>query len=118
MLQKWQHELDREYQTMTWLDSSSEYEGRKKVVSQLKCKVCSEILDRIRGRRNFSDEWIVCTNLVRVNNICDHVQSDQHAHAMMVLKKQHVKSAGLPPSTYATITQTFTTLSNQERGKL
>ena len=29
--QKWQRELDREYQTMSWLNCSSEYESRKKV---------------------------------------------------------------------------------------
>ena len=95
--QKWQRELDREHQTMLWLDCSSEYEGRKVVVSQLKCKVCSEFVDRIRGSKNFSDKWIVGADSVRVSNVRDHVQSDQHAHAMMLLKKQRAKSAGLPP---------------------
>ena len=47
--QKWQHDLDREYQTMSWLDCSSEKECGKKVVTQLKCKVCSEFVERIRG---------------------------------------------------------------------
>ena len=116
--QKWQSDLDREYQTMSWLDCSSEYEAGKKVVSQLKCKVCSEFVDRFRGSKNFSDKWIVGADSVRVSNIRDHVQSDQHAHAMLLLMKQRAKSAGLPPSTYAPIAQAFTTLSNEERGKL
>ena len=103
---------------MAWLDCSSEYEGRKKVVSQLKCRVCSEFLDRIRGSKNFSNKWIVGADSVRVSNVCDHVKSDQHAHAMMLLKKQHAKSAGLRPSAYAPIAQVFITLSNEERGKM
>ena len=36
----------------------------------------------------------------------------------MLLKKQRAKSARLPPSTYVPIAQAFTTLSNEERGKL
>jgi len=46
-----------------------------------------------------SDLMIVGANSVRLSNVCDHVQSDQHAHAMLLLKKQHTKFAGLPPST-------------------
>ena len=88
------------------------------MVSQLKCKVCSEFMDRIRGSKNFSDKWIVGADSVRVSNVRDHVQSNQHAHAMMLLKKQRAKSAGLSPSTYAPIAQAFTALSNEERGKL
>ena len=57
---------------------SSEYEGGKKVVSQLKCKACSDFVDRIRGSKNFSDKWIVGTNSVRANNVHDHVQSNLH----------------------------------------
>ena len=37
--QKWQCELDCEYQTMCWLDCSSEYKSGKKVLSQLKGKL-------------------------------------------------------------------------------
>ena len=40
---------------MSWLECSSEYEGEK-VVSQLKCKVCSKFVDRIRRSKNFSDK--------------------------------------------------------------
>ena len=54
---------------------------------------------------------------IRVSNVCDHVQSDQHAHTLL-LKKQRAKSTRLPPSTYVPIAQAFTTLPNEERGKL
>ena len=116
--QMWKRELDREYQTMSWLDCSSEYESGKKMVSQLKCLVCSKFVERIRASKNFSDKWIIGADSVRVSNVCDHVQSDQHAHARMLLKKQHAKSAGLPPSSYAPIAQAFNRLSDDERGKL
>ena len=49
--QKWQRDLNREYQTITWLDCSSEKERGKKVVVQLKCKMCSDFVEKkIKGR--------------------------------------------------------------------
>ena len=116
--QKWQRDLDREYQTMSWLDSSSEKECGKKVVTQLKCKVCSDFVERIRGRKNFSDKWIVGADSLRVSNVRDHAQNDQHTHAMSLLKKQRAESAGLGPSSYAPIAQAFNKLSDEERDKL
>ena len=59
--------------------------------------------------------WTVVStaaDLVRVSNILDHVQSDHHVH-LMLLKKQHAKSARLTPSTYVPIAQAFTV----ERGE-
>ena len=49
---KWKRNLDREYQTMLWLDSDS----GKKVVSKLKCKVCKRLEERISSRKNFSSK--------------------------------------------------------------
>ena len=57
--QKWQHDLDHKYQTMSWLDCNAEKEGAKKVVARLKCKVCAEFVDHISGRKNFSKKWVV-----------------------------------------------------------
>ena len=53
--QKWQRDLDREYQTKSWLDCDAEKEGAKKVVTKLKCKVRAEFVEKIEGRKNFSD---------------------------------------------------------------
>lgn len=85
---------------------------------QLKCKVCSNFVERNRARKNFSDKWIAGVDSVRVSNVCDHAQNDQHTHAMSLLKKQHAGSAGLGPSAYAPITKAFNKLSDEERGKL
>ena len=75
---KWQRDLDRELETLSWLDCISEREGTKKIVAKLKCKVCEQFEDKIRGRKNFSDRWIVGAESVRVSNVRDHARNDQH----------------------------------------
>ena len=74
--QKWQRDLDHELQMMSWLYCIAEKQGARKVVAKLKCKVCSDFADRIRGRKNFSDKWIVKADLVRISNVCDHARTD------------------------------------------
>ena len=86
----------------------------KKVVARLKCKVCTEFVDKIRGRKNFSDKWIVGADSVRISNVHDHARNNQHAHAMSLLAKQHSQSAGLGPSSYAPTAQAFNKLSKDE----
>ena len=47
---RWQRDLDKDYQTISWLEcTTTDY---KKVVDKLKCKVCARFMDRIRGMRN------------------------------------------------------------------
>ena len=116
--QKWQRDLDREYQTKSWLDCDTKKEGAKKVVTKLKCKVCAEFVEKIKGRKNFSNRCIVGAYSVRISNVRDHTKSDQHSHAMALLKKQRSQSAGLGPSTYAPIAEAFSTLSVDERKRL
>ena len=113
--QKWQRDLDHDHQTMTWLDCVAGKEGMKKVVAKLKCKVCSEFADNIRGRKNFSEKWIAGADSVRISNVRDHSRNDQDAHAMSLLKKQRSQSAGLGPSSYVPIAQAFNRLSDDER---
>ena len=62
--------------------------------------------------------WIVGAGSVKISNARDHTKSDQHSHAMALLKKQRSESAGLGPSTYAPIAQAFSKLSDDERDKL
>ena len=91
---------------------------RKKVVAQLKGNVCNKFVERIFGRKNFSNKWIVGGNPVRISNICDHAQNDQHTHAMLLQKKQHAESARLGLSSYAPMAKAFNTVSDEERVKL
>ena len=57
--QKWQRDLNRELQMMSWLDCNQEAEGVKKGIINLKCNVCTEFVDKISPRKNFSNKWIV-----------------------------------------------------------
>ena len=45
--QDWHHNLD--LQTMSCLDCFVAKQGARKVVAKLKCKVCADFADRIRG---------------------------------------------------------------------
>ena len=71
-------------------------------VDKLRCKVCAEFVDKIRGK-NFSDKWISGADFVRTSNVCDHARNDQHAHAMLLLKKRRAESSGLGPASYTPI---------------
>ena len=66
--EKWQRDLDHEYQTTSWLDCSSEKHSGKTVVAKLKCKICSEFESRIQRRKNFSSKWIDGAESMRVSN--------------------------------------------------
>ena len=89
---KWQTELDKELQTMSWLDCEVKNEGVKKTVTKLSCKVCRKCKSKIAGQRNYSNKWVVGADSVRTRNIKDRAQTDQHTHAMMLLKKEHAQS--------------------------
>ena len=52
---KWRTELDRENQTVLWLDCDTVSEGGKKAVKRLRCSVCSTFKASIRGKHNFSE---------------------------------------------------------------
>ena len=115
---KWKCDLDRECQTMTWLDCETGMESGKKIVEKLKCKVCTEFVDKIRGRKHFSNKWICGADSVRTSNVRDHFNNDQHSHAMSLLKKQRAEASGLGPTSYAPIAKAFNTLSEDERERL
>ena len=115
---KWQRDFDRESQTMTWLDCETGTESGKKIVEKLKCRVCTKFVDKIRGRKNFSDKWICGADSVRTSNVRDHARNDQHTHAMSLLKKERAEASGLAPASYAPIAKTFNTLPEDERKRL
>ena len=115
---KWQTELDKDCQTGSWLDCEVNNEGGKRVVAKLRCKVCLKFKAKITGRRNYSDKWVIGADSVRSSNIKDHARTDQHAHAMLLLKKEHAVSTGLGPSSYAPIAKSFSALSDDSKAKL
>ena len=47
---KWQQELDKEIQTVSWLECEPEVEDGKKVVKKISCLVCKKYQDHIKAR--------------------------------------------------------------------
>ena len=92
--------------------------GAKKTVEKLKCKVCIQFESKIDRRRNFSDKWIAGADSVRTSNIRDHSCSDQHSHAMMLLKKSQAQSKGLDATAYAPIAQALHQISDSDKTSL
>ena len=43
---------------MTWLNCEMEDEAGMKVVTSLKCRMCSKYKDNITGRKKFNEKWI------------------------------------------------------------
>ena len=116
---KWRIEYDRECSTMSWLDCETTTAANgKRVVNKLKCKVCSRFKDKISGRKNFSNKWIVGAESIRTSNVRDHSRNDQHVHAMMLLNKEHSQSSGLGPQSYAPIAKALNRLPDDERERL
>ena len=115
---KWREDFDKELKTVTWLDCESEIESGKKVVKRLKCSVCTRFRSRIMHRRNFSNRWIVGADSVRTSNIRDHAHSDQHDHAMSLLKQESAKAEGKSCYSYAPIAIALSTLPSDEKDPL
>lgn len=116
--QKWVRQYDRDCQTVTWLDCETGIKGGVKVVTKLKCRVCTKYRDRILGRKNFSDKWISGADSVRTTNVLDHAKSDQHVHAMNLLRRKQAQARSVSVATYAPIVQSLNTMSEDERRKL
>ena len=99
---------------MTWLECDVTSEAGVKYVTKLKCRVCTKYKEKIAGRKNFSDKWINGAHSVRTTNIVDHAKSDQHLHAMNILKKEAAKGQGASATSYAPIAQSLSRISDSE----
>ena len=87
-----------EYQILTWLNCEVRGELGVKVVIKLKCQVCTKSRDRIIGRRNLSDIWMNGADSVQPTSILVHAKSDQHEHAINLLKREQAKAQGVKHS--------------------
>ena len=54
--QKRKADLDRDCQTIIWLNCDTEVSGKKKIVMRLRCAVCSKFKVILPKRRNFSEK--------------------------------------------------------------
>ena len=115
---KWKAEMDKECQTVTWLDCDTEAQAGKRFVTKLRYSMCTKFKTGIVSRRNFSERWIVGTESVRNSNIRDHARSDQHIHAMNLLKREQAKASNAPTCSYAPIAQALSKIPDREREQL
>ena len=115
---KWKAELDKDYNTMSWLDCETVFVAGKKTVIKLKCKLCTQFESKIAGRRNYSDRWVMGADSIRTSNIKDHATTDQHTHATLLSKKEQAEAAGQGPSSYAPIAKALHHLSEDAKGPL
>ena len=90
----------------------------KRIVDQLKCKVCTKFKDHIRGKRNYSDRWIEGAGSLRLSNIKDHAKADQHTHAMGLLKREQAQASGVSLFADAPIVSALHRLSDDEKARL
>ena len=118
-VQKWCTRFDKEFQTISWLDYSTEKEKGINIVTKLKCKVCKKFKERILSCRNFSDKWVVGANSVKTSSVREHAITDQHVHAMNLYKKEVARSEGqlLVPKE-SPIIQALENLSKEELEKM
>ena len=111
----WITQYDREYQTVTWLDCETHVEDGTKVVTQLKCRVCTKFKERISGRKNYSEKWITGANSVRTTNLVDHAKSEQHIHAMNLLRKEQAQAQGAPAAAAYNVIDLVLVVTNSDR---
>ena len=82
---KWRTEMDKDCNTLSWLECETSGTAGKKTVEKLMCEVCIQFQSKIAGR-SYSDKWISGASSVGTSNIRDHSKSDQHAHAVLLLR--------------------------------
>ena len=116
--QKWLQDFDRELKTLSWLECDTTFKGGKKIVTQLRCSVCSKFESRIEGRRNYSAKWIRGADSVRTSSIRDHANSDQHLHATSLLQRECASAEGRSLASFAPIAKALSTIPEDERVKL
>ena len=82
---KWILDHDKDINTTTWL----QYEMADCYhVAKLKCTICTQFVDKIRGSKNFNPAFIDGSTNLRTSSFKDHAKSDMHERAMLQLKKE------------------------------
>ena len=74
---KWIAEYDRELSTSVWLSYERSPSDRS-VVDNLKCKMCSRFVDKIRSSKSFSDSFVVGSGNLKTSAFKDHAASEMH----------------------------------------
>ncbi len=115
---KWSRDFDREYQTLSWLECDTTFAGGHKIVTHLRCSVCTKFESYIKSGRNYSSKWIYGADSLRTSNIRDHARSDQHVHALNLLRRESSRTQGQSFLQSTVIGKALSSLSESEKAKL
>ena len=103
---KWQTQLEREHQTLSWLRCDINKECRD-LVDVLWCDACRKHERSITGMKNFSRSWLEGSSNHKTSNIVDHSNSDQHRAAMIRVHAEAAKATNQPMTSYSPIARSL-----------
>ena len=84
-VQKWITESDREMS----MSARLKYEkADRDYVATLKCSMCIQFNEKLRGMRNYNPAFVVGLKNLRASSYTDHAATDMHKRAMLLSKKQ------------------------------
>ena len=112
---KWKRDLDKDCQTVTWLDCEMITVNGKKTVTKLKCKLCIRCVVKLRGCKYFSSKWINSAQSIRTSNVRDHAHSEQHLKATNL---EQATTCGQGPSSYSAIARSLNRIENEDSERL
>lgn len=109
---KWQTQLEREHQTLSWLRCDPDATS-KELVGLLWCDACRKHERSITGMKNFSRAWIEGSTNHKTSNIVDHANSDQHRAAKVRTRAEAAKATNQPITSYSPIARSLMRMDNQ-----
>ena len=115
--EKWQRELDLDYQTLLWLRYDVDAANRS-LVNTLWCEVCRTYQAKIQFKRNFSAVWVTGSTNHKSSNIVDHSKSEQHTACMAYMCTDSAKAQNEPVESYAPITCSLLRMEVSEKEKM
>ena len=70
---KWQHEYEKDHQTLSWLRCDLELDKRH--VASLYCAVCRKYEDSLQSLKSFLRAWITGSTNQKASNVLDYAAS-------------------------------------------
>ena len=113
---KWQHEYEKDHQTLSWLRCDLE---RNKRTWRLSIRaVCRKYEDSLQSLNSFSRAWITGSTNQKVSNVLDHAASEVHKVAMTRKRADAAKASGGSAVLSSTIGRCLSTLDSGTRARL
>ena len=114
--EKWQHEHEREHQTLSWL--RCELERDKRHVVTLYCAVCRKYESSLQSLKNFTRAWITGSTNQKVSNVLDHATSEVHKVAMTRMQADTAKVRGGSAVLTTAIGRSMSTLDSETQARM